>query len=412
MMTKEERVEEFRSLNKRYSRVDGSMIEALIASDFFDAPASVKYHGNYAGGLYDHSRHVYRRLVGLSKLLPDGRIPEDSAFVCGMYHDLCKTFFYKPCKKNVKNPDTGLWEQIDSWEYDDLLPFGHGEKSLHLLSGVSLSTEEALAIRWHMGGFMVGSRGAQEVVDVWKKDYEKQIPPLILFTHLADGFATYIDENEKVEIPAESRVDGAEFCHTLREQLPPIPDGASSKEHYILLFQKYLWTRPGADKLLGYICGKLSDFFTAYASANNHGAYEGGLVDMAIKMFYNLVDLVDYTHWPVSLETIAAVSLLHGLGCIKTFKIETSKRKNQDGEWVDRIYVSKDEELPMGSMGVKSMYISQGFLRPTREEAIALRWIEGALNDGDTACSAAFERFPFAFLAHAAYLMAAYAFLL
>ena len=35
---------------------------------------------------------------------------------------------------------------------EDSLPYGHGEKSVYMISGfMRLSREEAIAIRWHMG---------------------------------------------------------------------------------------------------------------------------------------------------------------------------------------------------------------------------------------------------------------------
>ena len=35
--------------------VDARMKEWLISNGFFTAPASIKYHGAYEGGLFDHS---------------------------------------------------------------------------------------------------------------------------------------------------------------------------------------------------------------------------------------------------------------------------------------------------------------------------------------------------------------------
>ena len=35
------------------------LIEFLENSDFFEAPASTRYHGNFKGGLLEHSMKVY-----------------------------------------------------------------------------------------------------------------------------------------------------------------------------------------------------------------------------------------------------------------------------------------------------------------------------------------------------------------
>lgn len=39
----------------------------LMAMGFFTAPASTKYHGNYEGGLFDHSFTVTTSLLSLTK---------------------------------------------------------------------------------------------------------------------------------------------------------------------------------------------------------------------------------------------------------------------------------------------------------------------------------------------------------
>ena len=42
----------------------------------------------------------------------------------------------------------------------DRFPFGHGEKSVFLISRfMRLTDEEALAIRWHMGAYDDAARG-------------------------------------------------------------------------------------------------------------------------------------------------------------------------------------------------------------------------------------------------------------
>ena len=57
---------------------------------FFCAPASTKYHGNYPGGLYEHSRNVYFRLKDLTEKNSLQWMRPQSPFIIGMFHDLCK----------------------------------------------------------------------------------------------------------------------------------------------------------------------------------------------------------------------------------------------------------------------------------------------------------------------------------
>lgn len=126
-------------------------------SDFFTAPASTRYHNAFEGGLLRHSLNVYdclcaymerERVKNEYKLKAS---PETIAIV-SLLHDLCKVNFYKVGWRNVKNEETGQWEKQPRYEIHDTLPYGHGEKSVYMISGfMRLTREEAMAIRWHMG---------------------------------------------------------------------------------------------------------------------------------------------------------------------------------------------------------------------------------------------------------------------
>ena len=87
----------------------------------------------------------------------------------------------------MKNETTGQWEKVPSYTIEDQLPYGHGEKSVYIISGfMRLTREEAMAIRWHMGGF--SENNTQNVSGAFSKY------PLAVLTHLADMQATYLDE--------------------------------------------------------------------------------------------------------------------------------------------------------------------------------------------------------------------------
>ena len=174
------------------------LLEWLKKSDFFNAPASTRYHLSEPGGLVTHSVHVYDRLhylyVSEKAKGPDGGAvltdqEEETIAICGLLHDLCKVNFYVPGTRNVKNEKTGQWEKVPCYTIDDQLPYGHGEKSVYIISGfMRLSREEAMAIRWHMGGF--SENNTQNVSGAFSKY------PLAVLTHLADMQATYLDESE------------------------------------------------------------------------------------------------------------------------------------------------------------------------------------------------------------------------
>ena len=125
----------------------------LSDNDFYTAPASTRFHGNYVGGLAEHSINVCA-LLGEENEKHNLCLSDESVILCGLMHDLCKVNFYKLSKRNKKNPDTKQWYEVDFWEVEDQLPMGHGEKSLYMLQGfLKVSREEAFMIRWHMGPF-------------------------------------------------------------------------------------------------------------------------------------------------------------------------------------------------------------------------------------------------------------------
>lgn len=133
------------------------LLEFLEKSDFFTAPASTRFHGAYEGGLLQHSLNVYECLVDF---LARPRVKEryklnpttETMAITALLHDVCKVNFYTVQMRNSKNDKTGQWEKIPFYAIDDKLPYGHGEKSVYMVSGfMRLSREEAMAIRWHMG---------------------------------------------------------------------------------------------------------------------------------------------------------------------------------------------------------------------------------------------------------------------
>ena len=125
-------------------------------SDFFTAPASTRYHNAFEGGLLRHSLNVYKCLVAY---LERGRVKDmykleasaETAAIVALLHDLCKVNVYHVSYRNAKN-EQGQWEKVPYFKMEDSLPYGHGEKSVYMISGfMRLSREEAMAIRWHMG---------------------------------------------------------------------------------------------------------------------------------------------------------------------------------------------------------------------------------------------------------------------
>ena len=156
-------------------------------TDFFTAPASTRFHGACEGGLCMHSLNVYHALH--DSFFTEGE-SEESYAICALLHDLCKANYYKLGTRNVKNEATGQWEKAPFYSVDDLFPYGHGEKSVYLIEHfMRLKTAEAIAIRWHMGGFDDAVRGGSFAVSDAYNTY-----PLAVKLHIADLTATYLME--------------------------------------------------------------------------------------------------------------------------------------------------------------------------------------------------------------------------
>ena len=163
-------------------------------SDFFTAPASTRYHGAYEGGLCEHSLHVYDCLCSY---LERERVKEqygleyteESIAIASLLHDLCKINLYRVSYRNVKN-EQGVWEKVPYYEYHDMLPYGHGEKSVYIVSGfMRLTRDEAMAIRWHMG-----FSGEENTNTIGKA---LELYPLALATHIADMESTFYIEGKE-----------------------------------------------------------------------------------------------------------------------------------------------------------------------------------------------------------------------
>ena len=163
-------------------------------SDFFTAPASARFHGSYAGGLCEHSVNVYRCLEAY---LERERVRElygleyspESVAVVSLLHDVCKIGCYKGGTRNVKGPD-GKWQSVPTFYYEDNLPYGHGEKSVYILSAyLKLTREEAMAIRWHMG--FSGDEDKRLVGQAFQQY------PLAFALSVADMEATYFLEKDE-----------------------------------------------------------------------------------------------------------------------------------------------------------------------------------------------------------------------
>lgn len=190
--------EEFIEIYQKNITREGAdkLLEYLTSSkcDFFTAPASTRFHGAYEGGLLEHSLNVYHCLVDY---LSRKRVKEtyglnpsaESVALIALLHDICKVNFYKVDYRNAKN-EQGVWEKVPYYTIDDTLPYGHGEKSVYIISGyMRLTREEAFAIRYHMG-----FSGIEDKNSIGKAF---EMFPLAFALSVADMESTYFLEGKK-----------------------------------------------------------------------------------------------------------------------------------------------------------------------------------------------------------------------
>ena len=178
--------EKFIELLKKVDR-DGmnDLLDFLEKSDFYKAPASTRFHGDYEGGLVEHSLKVYELLVDKVKNSPVPiDVKEESLIIIALLHDICKANYYKVDYRNAKN-EFGEWEKVPYYTVDDTIPYGHGEKSVMMITEyIKLTVEEKYCIRWHMG-FTEPKDFYTTIGSAYKKY------PLALLVHEADLEATY-----------------------------------------------------------------------------------------------------------------------------------------------------------------------------------------------------------------------------
>lgn len=144
-------------------------IEDLIAyledSDFFTAPSSTRFHGNYEGGLCEHSLNVCNCLYTIDDRYRKFNYSDETLTIAALLHDLCKIRVYSK-QPAFRKDENGRWEQYMSYKFDEVFPGGHGEKSCFIIQQfMKLTPDEYLAIRWHMNGFDSAVKGGDRAMN-------------------------------------------------------------------------------------------------------------------------------------------------------------------------------------------------------------------------------------------------------
>ena len=182
--------ERFIELFQTYIKRPGAseLLDWLEHTDFYEAPASTRFHGNYAGGLCEHSIHVWEELVRLLKAYPEVKVSGETAAIISLLHDLCKIGCYKTEFRNVK--EGNVWVKRPFYKFEEDFCFGgHGSKSVFLANRfMKLTDEEGVAIACHMG-FADRAPGDYSLGNAYEQH------PIAWLLHVADESATYIRES-------------------------------------------------------------------------------------------------------------------------------------------------------------------------------------------------------------------------
>jgi putative nucleotidyltransferase with HDIG domain len=130
-------------LNNTQRKGMDNLIKYLEEVEFFSCPCSTKYHGNYRGGLADHSINVAKTAFALVKFTGI-KVDSSSLFIVSLLHDLCKAKSY-------------VWNEDGSISRNKNADKGHGELSVKRIKQfIELTEVEENMIRYHMG--MYGSK--------------------------------------------------------------------------------------------------------------------------------------------------------------------------------------------------------------------------------------------------------------
>ena len=142
--------------------------------NFYESPASTKFHGACQGGLAHHSITVYYCALRLAQAF-GLEYTDIDANAC-IFHDLVKVNLYEPLK--IKS----------GYGYNtNIITLPHGSESLRRMAqnGIKLNSEAwEMAVAYHMGAF------EKDNMDMYSRACDKY--PEVLLLHTADMMATKI----------------------------------------------------------------------------------------------------------------------------------------------------------------------------------------------------------------------------
>lgn len=182
--------ETFKDLLKSTQRPNiTNLIDWLDRTDFKFAPASIRYHNCFRGGLLKHSLDVYYTMQDFQIFSDFFDLPKDTLIITALLHDICKVNCYEVSYRNTKN-ENGEWVRVPYYTWNEQEPIGHGAKSVMLINefGVALNKIERAMIVNHMG--FSNGEDSNRVSNLFSKC------PQSLLLHWADEACTFIKESD------------------------------------------------------------------------------------------------------------------------------------------------------------------------------------------------------------------------
>lgn len=173
-----------------------ALCDWLDESDFWTAPASSRFHGDFKGGLSIHSLMVVRQSLVFTKPLMENFLssPIKDRFVVSAYdvfisalcHDFCKTGFYTTEFRNTKDINGNWIKQPFFKTKSDNRNLGHGNESvlkmLEIFPSLIKNRTVLEAVSRHMG--------FSDLTDTEQINYSNFLEnPLVLLLQLADQSA-------------------------------------------------------------------------------------------------------------------------------------------------------------------------------------------------------------------------------
>lgn len=120
-----------------------ALIDWLEKTDFWVAPASTKFHGNFKCGLSLHTLMVIRQALVFAKPMienylssPNGQkysITAKDIFIASFCHDFCKTGFYGVEYRNTKDINGNWIKQPFYKTRSENRNLGHGNESVLMM---------------------------------------------------------------------------------------------------------------------------------------------------------------------------------------------------------------------------------------------------------------------------------------